>query len=107
MSPTSYQAAPPRVGGAHYRSAAWTVSRNGATGRGGRGGRHAVLNASLKEKEDLAGTAETELLPRDRLDAVRVVAQLVDLRRQPVVLALQGPHLLPQAHRGPPLPVNL
>src|SRR5882724_12222392 len=90
MSPTSYQAAPPRVEKPHYRRRLAALSRNGA-GAGSRGCRRRAR--LLEQKDDLAGTAETELFAGDRLDPVRVVAQRLDLGDQPLVLGPQDAHL--------------
>src|SRR5712692_1347881 len=114
MSPTSYQAAPPRVDKElHYRGPAAPESRNrrrprtggrrrgarAGTKPGGRGG-----PGVLKEEDDLAGADQAEILAGDRLDAVRVMPQVLDLGHQPVVVQPEGGDLPPEAGRGAPLP---
>src|SRR5712691_7575848 len=114
MSPTSYQAAPPRVDeGTDYRGPAAPESRNGrrprsggrrrgaraGSGPGGRGG-----PGVLEEEDDLAGADQAEILAGDRLDAVRVVPQILNLGHQPVVVQAEGGDLPPEAGRCAPLP---
>src|SRR5260221_1190558 len=90
MSPTSYQAAPPRVEKPHYRRRLAGLSRNGAGPRSRRCRRRARL---LEQEDDLAGPAEAELLAGDRFDPVRVVAQRLNLGDQVLVLCPQDAHL--------------
>src|SRR6267143_5525301 len=117
MSPTSYQAAPPRVRGRHYRGeprgcqrTRMPMRRRGAQGTGtgsARGGRGRVGLRLLEQEQDLAGTAQAQLLARDLLDAVGVVAEVGDVGRQAIVDLVQRPDLVVQSSQEAPLAVSL
>src|SRR2546428_2233819 len=122
MSPTSYQAAPPRVRGRHYRGEPAGCQRSGPHRAGGtrrdgarrraeapsapRGRSRAGLRL-LEQEQDLAGARETELFARDLLDAVGVVAEVADVAREAVVGLAQRPDFLLQARHQASLAVSL
>src|SRR6266850_8197921 len=100
MSPTSYQAAPPRVRRAHYRQRAPGLSMRTRTGGGWRA-------AVVEQEEDFAGAREAELLAGDLLDAVGIALEIVDVPRQAVVGRPEIEHLHPEPGEEAPLPVDL
>src|SRR5439155_3503993 len=115
MSPTSYQAAPPRVRGRHYRRASPPLSikrgldrveRDASAGSARRRRRGAGLRL-LEQEQDLAGAREAELLARDLLDAVGIVTEIADVGGEAVVGLVERPDLLPQPGQEASLPVSL
>src|SRR3989442_8810441 len=117
MSPTSYQAAPPRVRGRHYRGeppgCQRTETREGRCRlptRRAPSARRRRCRAGLRfleQEQDLAGATQAELLAGDLLDAVGIVAEVADVARQAVVALSQRPDFLLQAGNEVPLAVSL
>src|SRR5437867_9130126 len=89
---------------AHYRRGLRPLSRKGrAAFAGGLEGLGGGSLGPLEQEDDLARARQAELLARDGLDAVGVLAQLLDVGHQARVLLAQELDLAAQARRGVPL----